>query len=85
MTGSESSEPHPSPRGLAPHSFQAGLLACLHPPPTPSHAIFCTVASCRIRQAYSSGGLRRNGGRGNRQRHRLPVSPRSAVAEQGHL
>ena len=37
-TGSESSEPHPSPRGLALHSFQAGLLARLHPPPAPSHA-----------------------------------------------
>ena len=36
--GSESSEPHPSPRGLAPHSFQAGLLARRHPPPAPSHA-----------------------------------------------
>ena len=37
-TGSESSEPHPSPRGLAFHSSQAGLLAHRHPPPAPSHA-----------------------------------------------
>ena len=34
----ESTEPFPSPRGLAPHSFQAGLLARRHPPPAPSHA-----------------------------------------------
>ena len=32
----ESTEPFPSPRGLAPHSFWAGLLACHHPSPAPS-------------------------------------------------
>ena len=55
--------------------FQAGLLARLHPPPAPSHAMLRTVASCRFRQAYSSGGLHRNVHRGNRQNHRFPVSP----------
>ena len=34
------SEPFPSPRGLALRLLQAGLLARLLPPPTPSHALF---------------------------------------------
>ena len=39
--------------------------------------IRCTVACCRIRQAYSSGGLRRNYRLDciNQRTHRLPVSP----------
>ena len=32
-----STEPFPSPRGLALHSFRAGLLACHHPSSAPSH------------------------------------------------
>ncbi len=37
----------------------------------------------RIRQAYSSGGLHRNGRRGNRRWHRFPVSPHTVMTARG--
>ena len=37
-TGGDSTEPFPSPRGLALQTFRAGLLTRLHPRPAPSHA-----------------------------------------------
>ena len=75
--GSESSEPHPSPRGLAPHSFQAGLLTRLHPRPAPSHAKY-------VAQWHVAGFVRPTAAGGcagmsavveNSLGHRLPVSP----------
>jgi len=72
----ESTEPFPSPRGLAPHSSQAGLLARHHPSPAPSHVkmshsgyVFAGVV--RPTAAGGCAGIFR----WKKRNYRLPVSP----------
>ena len=56
----KSTEPFPSPLGLARHVSQAGLLACLRSP-LPAFPCGHSGVLRQIRQAYTAAGLRRNG------------------------